>query len=503
MKIELRDPTFTTLQREPPSPKTTGIILSETDAVNYLYSVSFNGQTITCRSAGKRTLAAGDRVSFVENRPYPWIIKSDALYPTRYKKPLADWSSSKPANVFLEYMLKDNPKWFTYRSGTITAIVDTTHVSALCWDNIIRNFPVEYPGETCNTSGFVAGDPCLIYRKSENNLVVIGKFMEPADIILRRFGMYGMYQNWDGKISGVYGPDNEGDETPGAVILNHDLTIYTKIEGSYGPPPSGGFSTSSIVYISGSFVISKDTISGDVYWSTDLGSTWTSWASIVTPTDGVKQNCDVTMIAGVGYITFSELAIVPESDPPEAYLIFYKYSLPGLTLQWSYNPTLTTESSHIAVHPRNGNDVLFQHIADQAEFYSGKSFDPDFPPDYYYTPVESAPNTDNHWVKTGKLWLANSGLAVANAEITSDKCIRLNDGTFRLLYGGMGGTCTKYDGVSFTNVSFPEPYKYITDIGYTANSIAIDSTGATYYAFLEGHPEGGEFIIRFPASLNV
>lgn len=163
---------------------TLGTVTRATDS-SFNCEVSFRGRSYECKSAGKNALAVGDSVSFVQIDQTPWVIKSDALYPTRFKRPLTDWAGHHKYNLLLQYLIsKGARKNYTFQFGTAQSVVSTNVLSVNCWDGRTRRLPVEYAGVAKTASDFSAGDQVLLFQKNNQNWVVIGKSGPLAPVVL-------------------------------------------------------------------------------------------------------------------------------------------------------------------------------------------------------------------------------------------------------------------------------------------------------------------------------
>lgn len=494
MKTELFDPTFRTLQHEPPSPKTTGRVVSVVDAGNYFYGVQFLGQTVTARSAGKRDLTIGDIVSFIEQQPYPWAIKSDAFYPSRYKKNLADFANSKPASVFLSYLLKDNPKYFTWRQGTILAVIDSSTVSVLCWDGVVRSLAVEYPGEIASANEFSVGDPCLVYRPYEGTLVVVGK---SSDEILELSGVIlsGIFQSPNGMVGGpctMFG----GVADTNFRLFESDLTVNKSIVDP-------GTITSPVKFLSdGNNLISGKLLdgcppglfSGSLVWSDDNGASWTS------PADpGFQGNtCDFGIISGqMFYIERANTAIATSR--------YRKILVPTETVDWSTDVIINmfqATQGGAKAHQSYSADVLINPFSVTNPFLhiSGKSVDPDY---QRYAHCQSKDGLNDYWIDGFRIWQAGTGLVLDDFNNTGSFLfpMLLNDGTMRIIRHAeyiANGQLYKFNGATWDLVTLPAPY----DLHTYFYSCGIDSSGATYYSCDKADFSDPK-LIRFPASMNI
>lgn len=166
----LFDPTFTTLQQEPPN--TLGSVVEfKTTAAS---TIDFRGAERLAYPVTQETFSPSEPVTIAELPQCTVFQKTEYLYPSRYARPLDEFRN-KPASLFLRYILKENKQWYTYEYGIVQAIVDSDTLSVLCDDLVIRSLPVEYQRQTGKASLFQVGDSVLIFcATKERNRIVIG-----------------------------------------------------------------------------------------------------------------------------------------------------------------------------------------------------------------------------------------------------------------------------------------------------------------------------------------
>jgi hypothetical protein len=179
MKYPLVDPTFEYLQHEPPTPGSVGIVRSVSGSTAQVY---FQGSTLTARYPASGTLVAGDSVSVVNTEGMWWALKSSAGYPSRYPRPLADFAGTNPASVLLCYLLKDNPRTYTYRACVVLAVLSTALLSISMGDRTL-SVGVEYAGVSQTTTGISAGDTVLAYQRNPGDWVALAKASVTAPIV--------------------------------------------------------------------------------------------------------------------------------------------------------------------------------------------------------------------------------------------------------------------------------------------------------------------------------
>lgn len=174
-ELQLFDPTFTCLQHEPPTPGSTGIV--EADLGGFMYRVAFRGRSINMVGAAKAALDVGTRVSVAHTAGLWWCMDAAAGLATRFPRPLGDFAATNPASVFLLIALKDNPRVYLYRAGTIAAKIDINTASVLCWDGITRTLPTALRG-LAPAAVLAPGDQALIYCQAPGFMEVLGTFDE-------------------------------------------------------------------------------------------------------------------------------------------------------------------------------------------------------------------------------------------------------------------------------------------------------------------------------------
>jgi len=156
------DPTFK-IQPRTPAPVTTGQVLQLVDSDAGSYLVSINGHTYTCLSAGKNVLDVGDSVSVMWAQPSPFVVKADAGYESRWRKNLWELSKKYPANAWMLYLLKDNPKSYLYSQARYIADTSTDNVATVeRWDGKLMDVPVAYGTAPATLGGHNTGDPVLL-----------------------------------------------------------------------------------------------------------------------------------------------------------------------------------------------------------------------------------------------------------------------------------------------------------------------------------------------------
>lgn len=213
-KYDLIDPTMEYLQREPPTPGTSGRVTQSLG--ENLYQVDFRGQSHRCRGAGAGGLTAGSEVSVYLNESENWCIPIAGGYPSRYPRPLSDFNESNPAAVFLMLALKDNPKRYTYRAGIADGVVSEFVLSVKCWDGVMRSLPVRFAGADKAAARFAPGDLVLIYEPTEGNREVV------ANRIVTGFTGLGEHNYLDS----ITGPKGEDDWSFGLSITTSATWLF-------------------------------------------------------------------------------------------------------------------------------------------------------------------------------------------------------------------------------------------------------------------------------------
>jgi len=166
------DPTFA-MQRDAPAPVTRAIVLGS--AGDNVYRVRFEGQEISCRSAGNNAIANGTAVSIIDMQPHPWIVAASAGYESRISRQLAPFFKTKPASALLLYWMRNNPRDYLYRPGVCLGHPALYTMRVSCWDGVTRDMGVEYAGAQVASSGIPAGDPVICWQKEPNRWVVLGR----------------------------------------------------------------------------------------------------------------------------------------------------------------------------------------------------------------------------------------------------------------------------------------------------------------------------------------
>lgn len=138
------------------------------------YTADFRGREYQVKSVAGNPLQVGDLCSLIDFGPLKYVVKSDAGYPTRWIRNLADWSEF-PAALFMKYIMRENPKSADFKIGTTVETVSASILRVACWDGITRDLTVEYAGTVKSASSFSAGDPVVCYWKTGSEWVVIGR----------------------------------------------------------------------------------------------------------------------------------------------------------------------------------------------------------------------------------------------------------------------------------------------------------------------------------------
>lgn len=152
--MSLQDPTW---RINPQAPSARAIVISPNEDGQQNCVVSFMGRKMAARSAGGRTLTAGEAVSFVESADGPpWVIQISkdvgADYPTRFSKPLSNWEKTAPSSLLLRYIMRDNQKAGNYRAVKILSFDEGSGIATFAGGSAPVKFGTEdalvFPGDT-------------------------------------------------------------------------------------------------------------------------------------------------------------------------------------------------------------------------------------------------------------------------------------------------------------------------------------------------------------------
>lgn len=170
----LLDPTFTI---QPDNPGSFARVESGLTSEEK-YRIAFRGQVYECWPIVDVSYAIGDRVRFIQIGNAVGFSPVEDGFPTRWRRPLSDWAPSHSANLALRYVLRNNPRHFTYSRGTISELIDgkTVRVTKNGLKNVLR---AEFPSNRFSAIDFYVGDSCLIYSQVPGREVVIGWFDQP------------------------------------------------------------------------------------------------------------------------------------------------------------------------------------------------------------------------------------------------------------------------------------------------------------------------------------
>jgi hypothetical protein len=357
MKYPLVDPTFEYLQHEPPTPGSTGIVVS---ASTSSAQVSFQGRTLSARVPAVGTVAAGDSVSVVNTDGMWWALKQSAGYPSRYPRPLADFNGTNPAGVLLCYLLKDNPRDYTYRACVVLVVLSTTLLSISMGDRTLT-VGVEYAGVAQTTGGISVGDTVLAYQKNPGQWVALTKatgevtWEDPAEESVQ----YGETIAFNVAVESAQTADVVVDFSTGGTAAASDFTL---LPVSPVTIPAGDL-TSEIILVAHT--------TGDTTTNRDAVFTITS---AVPGSVGAKKTKTITLAKTTA---FYYRGTVRTSDGQSGVLAY----------AWDDDGNLVSGSSVTLVAPLNGWTEIQNIQSNGAKYrfsYTYESSAPDFsggPPD--------------------------------------------------------------------------------------------------------------------------
>lgn len=306
MRTPLVDPTFEYLQVEPPTPNSAGSVVSVSGSTA---QVKFRGNTVSARFPAAGTLAAGDSVSMVNTDGVWWALKMDAGYPSRYPRNLSDFNATNPASVLLCYLLKDNPRTYTYRACVVLAVLSASLLS-ISLEGRTLSVGVEYAGVAQTTTGISAGDTVLAYHKAPGQWVALAKATTQAAIVR-------LY--WTGAVTAISGPTGwdvtglyvgVGAATFGGATslpydLTFDMTLLRPLWSMSAPVPVGGKYTIP----AGTAIPHFEPVT--LFWAHVGGDITTEWSNDFL----LGANAEITYPAPVGAVVQSWVEGIPYPNP--------------------------------------------------------------------------------------------------------------------------------------------------------------------------------------------
>lgn len=480
---KLYDPTFKIQSETAEKPMSRAYIRD--DLGEGIYNVLFNGQTFQAHLAGDTEIKIDEPCSFIWLGDSDiWVIPASLGYPSRWKRRLGDIAEFAPASAWLLYILRDNPKRLTYRSGIVVGYSEDK-LTVNCWDGEIRTLPVENAGVPTSPEGFEVGEKALCYQIVEGNWVVIGKEAIRVLDLGENNLPYGLTLTKTSFEDFI----NVGTR-PFAFQINSKLKILKKISS-----PTYEFYLTK-VYFFEDLILMYGRGPGNTpaaWFSQDCGISWVNYQAY-----GIHMNLDHE------FFVFMQ--------DPNSYFHIAKVKIPEEMIIWTtiIEPPDRDISAIRFCHPHPvfEDDTMIEWelletaptIYSRKIYPSGKLFDTIVWPTGYQ-PINSSDGDLNLWTTERRIFEAGKGFLTGGESysynrdyIIVGKGIKLNDGSINIR--GSDGYYWKFKDGIFTQITFPPKF-----VAHQMICCNIDSEGNCYYGTFNPENTHG-YIIKFPASMN-